>query len=171
MRLLPALALGLGLVACSGSSDTPQPPSASASIAAAAADQALPQERYVSPTSGFDLTLPGIWTGRYRAEEKADTTGGARTGIDFRFIPDSGSKAPSFNLMTVRIFPKAAWEASLKRTGGPLGSKLAERGADVFSLSLPHENPYNPGTAEALMYDRLIISIAQGGQQVHLTPR
>lgn len=171
MRSLSAFAIGLALAACSGGSDTPEPPSASAAIATAAADQALPQERYVSPTSGFDLTLPGVWKGHYLAEEKTDTTAGARTGIEFKFVPDSGSRAPSFTLMTVRIFSKAAWEKSKNRTSGPVGSVLAERGDDVFALSLPRENPYNPGTPEAIMYDRLIISIAQGGQQVHLTPR
>jgi len=171
MRPLSVFATGLALAACSGGSDTPEPPSASAAIATAVADQSLPTETYVSPMARFDLTLPGVWKGRYIAEEKNDTTAGAHTGVEFKFVPDSGSKAPSFTLMTVRIFSRAAWEKSKNLTSGPIGSVLAERGDDVFALSLPRENPYNPGTPEAIMYDRLIISIAQGGQQVHLTLR
>ena len=172
MRPLPAIIVGLALttLACKGDS-TPQPPSAADAMAAVSAASALPPERYVSPTAGFDLTMPGAWTGRYRAEEKTDTTAGARLAVEFKFVPDSGSAAPSLTLMTLRIFSKSAWNAVTQRSGAPLGSKLAERGDDVFVLSLPVANPYPPSSAEAPLYDQLIISIAQGGQQVHLTPR
>ncbi len=172
MRPIPVFTIALALAACSGkgSDATPQPPSATDALAAAAAAKSLPAEKYVSATAGFDLTLPGAWTGRYRAEEKKDTTAGARLGVEFKFVPDSGSAAPSLTLMTVRIFTKAAWEVATRR-GVPVGSKLAERGDDVFVLSLPQSNPYPPASREAPQYDQLIISIAQGGQQVHLTPR
>ncbi|MDA1080543.1 MAG: hypothetical protein O2973_02530 [Gemmatimonadetes bacterium] len=173
MRPLTALVLSLALAACSGnvSDSASQPPSADQSLAAAAAGKTLPPEQYVSPTAGFDLTLPGVWTGRYRTEEKRDTTAGARLGVVFSFVPDSGSAAPSLTLMTLRIFTKSAWATVATRTSSPVGTVLAERGDDVFVLSLPNVNPYPPASPEAPLYDQLIISIAQGGQQVHLTPR
>lgn len=121
--------------------------------------------------AGFDLQLPGVWKGRYRAGEKKDTTAGAYLAVEFKFLPDSGSKAPSFTLINVRIFTKAAWAAAAKRPGGPIGSKLAETDKDVYVISLPDSNPYPPASKEAPVFDKLVISIAQGGQQVHLTPR
>ena len=163
-------AAALNTLACSGKEAAP-PPSGAEAIAQVAAAKSLPAEKYSSPTSGFDLQLPGIWKGRYRALERADTLAGARTAIEFRFVPDSGSKAPSLTLMTIRIFPKAAWAVASKRVGRPIGGVIGESAKDVFVLSLPEGNPYPAASPEAPEFDKLIISIAQGGQQIHLTIR
>ena len=171
MRLLPAAFAVLALAACSGQTSDASPPAAATAGAPAADAKPLPEERYASTTAGFDLTLPGIWTGRYRTMERKDSTMGSRLAVDFKFVPDSGSKAPSLNLMTLRIFPRAVWDKLASRPGGPVGSKLGERGNDIFVLSLPQSNPYPPNSPEAPIFDKLIISLAQGGQQVHLTPR
>lgn len=167
-----ALALLVAALACGKSADSgpPRPPSAADVLAEVEAAKSLPTDRYVSTTAGFDLDLPGIWKGRYRPEERRDTTSGARLEVLFNFVPDSGSKAPSFSLMTMRIFTRAAWKAASPPGSLPIGSVVGESGDDVFVLSLPHANPYPTGSPEAAAYDRLIISIAQGGQQVHLTP-
>ena len=156
--------------ACSGKSESARPATGAEAIAQVKAAKSLPPETYTSTTAGFDLTLPGIWHGRYRASERSDNTAGSRLAVEFAFVPDSGSRARSFALMTIRIFPKAAWEVVSKRPGGPIGSKIGETAKDVYVLSLPESSPYPPGSAEAQEFDKLIISIAQGGQQVHLTP-
>lgn len=148
-----------------------KPSSAEEALLDAAAARNMPTEKYVSPTGGFDITLPGVWTGRYRVEERPDTTDGARTAVIFRFVPDSGSRAPSHLLLTVRIMPRAALDATSKRLGRPYGAVIGERGTDVFVVLLPEANPYPATSAEAPVYDRLIISIAQGGQQIHVTTR
>lgn len=158
------------IAACSQPADQ-KPPSADDALMDAAATKNLPAERYVSPTGGFDITLPGAWAGRYRVEERPDTTDGARLAVTFRFVPDSGSRAPSHVLLTVRIMPRTAWEAAAKRLGRPYGANIGERGDEVFVVLLPETNPYPASSAEAPVYDRLIISIAQGGQQIHVTTR
>ncbi|MBM4193819.1 MAG: hypothetical protein FJ202_05500 [Gemmatimonadetes bacterium] len=158
------------LTAC-GEKAAPPPPSAAQTLAAVRDAKSLPPETYVSPTAGFDLHLPGIWTGKYVASEKNDTTAGAHLAVEFKFKPDSGSAAPSHLLMTIRLFTKAAWDKVSARPGAPVGVKLAESGKTVFVLSLPEANPYPATSPEAPRYDQLIISIAQGGQQVHLAPR
>lgn len=164
-------ALLLAAAACGQPADTrPGTPSAEAMLADVDRAKSLPPERYTSPTAGFDLTLPGVWTGHYRAQETRDTTDGAHLGVTFRFIPDSGSKAQEQTLMVVRIFTRKAWQAASRPGLLPIGVALAEHGDDVFVLSLPRANPYPSGTPEALGYDRLIIAIAQGGKQVDLTP-
>lgn len=170
MRRTATILATVAAIACSGKGSDAKPPSAADALADAAAAKTMPTEKYVSPTSQFDLTLPGVWTGKYRVTEKKDTTAGAHLAAEFIFIPDSGSKAPPRTLMTLRLFSRAAWEATAKR-GRPIGTKLGERGDEVFALSLPESNPYPPGSPEAPAYDLLIISIAQGGQQVHLTFR
>ena len=171
MKLTTAVFVTVALIACSGKTETARPKTGAEAIAEVTAAQTLPAEVFTSTTAGFDLQLPGVWKGRYRAGERKDTTAGARLAIDFTFVPDSGSKAPSLGLITVRIFSKAAWAAASKRPGGPIGSKLAESDKDVYVISLPDSNPYPAASKEAPVFDKLIISIAQGGQQVHLTPR
>lgn len=161
----------IAVLAC-GKADSgpPKPMTAANALADAAAAKSLPRERYVSATGGFDLDLPGVWTGKYRTEEMKDTTTRARLAIQFRFVPDSGSKAPSLSLMTLRVFTRDAWQAATLPGSVPIGSVLAEHGNDVFVLSLPAANPYPAGSPEAPEFDRLIISLAQGGKQVVLTP-
>ena len=168
---LAALATIL-LVACScRSGETARPATGAETIAEVAAAKSLPPELFTSTTAGFDLQLPGLWTGRYRTGERRDTTAGSKLVVEFKFLPDSSSSAPSFTLMMVRIFSKSAWAAASRQPGPPIGSTLAESATDVYVISLPESNPYPAGTKEAPVFDKLIISIAQGGQQVHLTPR
>jgi hypothetical protein len=171
MKTIAVASAALVLIACSGKSDAPRPATGAEAIAEVAAAKSLPPETFTSTTAGFDLQLPGLWKGRYRAGERKDTTAGAHLAVEFKFVPDSGSKAPSFTLITIRIFTKAAWAAAGKRPGGPIGQKLAETEKDVYVISLPESNPYPPASKEAPEFDKLVISIAQGGQQVHLTPR
>jgi hypothetical protein len=163
-------AFAVTALACKGK-EQPAPPTADAALATAAATKNLPAEHYVSPTEKFDISLPGVWTGKYRATEKKDTTMGARLAVEFKFIPDSGSKAPSLTLMTLRIVPKKAWDAMVAKGGAAMGAKIGERADEVFVLSLPSANPYTASSPEAPAYDNLIISIAQGGQQVNITTR
>jgi hypothetical protein len=172
MMRFPPVLLAAVLLACGKAADSnqPQPMSAEAALADAAGAKALPREHFVSATGGFDLDLPGVWTGRYRTEEMKDTTTHARLAVVFRYLPDSGSKAPSHPLITLRIFGRAEWTAATLPGSPSIGSVLAERGNDVFVLSLPRDNPYPSGSPEATEFDRLIISLAQGGKQVDLTP-
>ncbi|MCC7194373.1 MAG: hypothetical protein IT356_02330 [Gemmatimonadaceae bacterium] len=169
MNRTPLFFTAAVLLGCSGPKDATPARTADEVLADAAAAKSLPPEKYVSPTAGFDLSLPGAWTGRYRATEQKDSTFGSHLAIDFRFVPDSGSRAPSLTLVTIRVFSKAAW-AKVSALPAPIGAVLGERGDDVFVLSLPRENPYPASSPEAPIYDRLIISLAQGGQQVHLSP-
>jgi hypothetical protein len=172
MKTTIAALAALSLIGCSGKdAETPRPATGTEAIAEVKAASSLPAEKYVSTTAGFDLELPGVWRARYRAEEKSDNTAGARLRVDFKFVPDSGSKAPSHTLMTVRVFSKAAWEAAKKKPGESIGSPLGESAKDVFVLSLPSSNPYPTASPEAPLFDKLIISLSAGGQQVHLTAR
>lgn len=171
MPRLTVLFLVASALACSGKTETPAPPNAADAIADAAAAKTMPTEKYVSATSGFDLTLPGVWTGKYNATERKDTTAGAHLAVEFKFVPDSGSKAPSLTLMTLRAFSRKAWDKATIPGSRPVGAKIGERGDEIFALSLPESNPYPPNSAEAPAFDRLIISLSVGGQQVHLTTR
>lgn len=141
-------------------------------LADAAATKALPTEHYVSPTEKIDISLPGAWTGHYRVSERKDTTAGARLAIDFTYVPDSSSNAPSVTAFVVRIIPRKTWDwnALVAKGGSTIGAKIGERGNDVFVMLLPGSNPYPVGSPEAPAFDRLIISIARDWQQVRVTP-
>jgi hypothetical protein len=165
-RIAPFVAAVLVLAACNRGKEA-APSTAADALADAAAAKTLPVERYVSPTEKFEVTMPGTWTGHYRAMEKKDTTAGARLAVDFKLQPDSGSKAPALTAIVIRLFPKKTWDALTAKGGPAIGVKIGERGDDVFVLSLPASNPYPAGSPEAPVYDRMIISIAQGGQQIH----
>lgn len=163
---------GLALIACSDRAPKQEPPRGIDAIRdVAAAAKTLAPEHFASNALKFDLELPGVWTAHYSTVERADTTGGAHHAVEFIYRPDSGSKARPLPLMTLRVFTKAAWAAALKRPGPPAGALIGESATDAFVLALPESNPYPPASPEAPAYDRLIISIAQGGKQVHITPR
>jgi len=160
------------LIGCSDKdAGTARPATGADAIAEVAAAKSLPPEKFVSTTAGFDLELPGVWRGHYIASEHADSTRGARLVVEFKLLPDSGSKAPRHTLMTVRVYNAGGWAILSKKPGRPVGTKVGERGEDVFVLSIPEANPYPATSPEAPVFDRLIISLSQGGQQVHLTPR
>lgn len=162
----------IALTACSGKEAPRQePPTGAEAIQAVKEARSLPSEKYIGTTIAADLELPGVWKGRYTTLERTDTTAGAKYAVEFRFKPDSGSKAPALTLMTLRVFTVAAWDAASKRPGRPVGAKIGETAKEVFVLSLPESNPYPPASPEAPAYDTLIISIAQGGQHVRLLPR
>jgi hypothetical protein len=167
LRRALLLATLAALAACNRGKEA-GPPTAESALAEAAAAKTLPVERYVSPTEKVEVTLPGVWTGRYRVMERRDTTLGARLALDFKFLPDSGSKAPPLTSIVIRIFPRTAWDALVAKGGRPIGAKIGERGDDIFLISLPESNPYPANSPEAPVFDQLIISIAQGGQQVHV---
>lgn len=172
MKSISAALAAVLLIACSDKSrENARPATGAEAIAQVAAAKSLPPEIFTSTTAGFDLQLPGVWKGRYRAGERRDSTAGARLAVEFKFVPDSGSKAPSLMLISIRIFSKAAWAAASKRPGDPIGRALAESAKDVYVISMTPANPYPTGSKEAPEFDKLMISIASGGQQVHLTPR
>mgnify|MGYP003339237688 FL=1 len=162
----------IALAACSGKDAARQEPPTGAEVIQAVKDaRSLPPEMYVGTTIGANLELPGVWKGRYTTLERTDTTAGAKFAVEFRFRPDSGSKAPALTLMTLRVFTVAAWNVASARPGRPVGAKVGETAKDVFVLSLPESNPYPPATPEAPEYDKLLIAIAQGGQHVRLIAR
>jgi hypothetical protein len=178
--VVPALAAAFAVLALACGDRTASPPSDDGRAAAIAGAPAAgappaadsgPRERYVSAAEKFELLLPIAWKGRYHATESPDSTAGARFAVEFRYRPDSGSKAEPRTLMVLRIFPRGAWLRIERGPGPRIAARIGARGDDVFALSLPGTNPYPPGTPEALGFDELIISIAQGGQQVHVIPR
>jgi len=175
---LLTVALAVVTVACGDRTGSPPPDDGRAAAIAGSpggtappGSDSVPRDRYVSARGKFELLLPIEWKGHYRAVEHADSTAGARFAVELQFLPDSGSKAEPRLLSVVRIFPRSAW-LRLERTPGPLlAYKLGERGDEVFGISIAGENPYPPGTADALEFDRLMMSLLQGGRQVYLIPR
>jgi hypothetical protein len=135
------------------------------------AGRAQAGEHFESPGGKFAIDFPDTWRGAYRTVERADTTAGARFAVEFVLKPDAAWKVQPQALLVVRIFPRAAWEKVVARPGEPLAAKLAERGDDVFALSLPSATPYAKGTPAAQRFDELVLSAIQAPGPLRLTPR
>ena len=135
------------------------------------AGRVQPGEHFESAGGKFAIDFPDTWRGAYRAVERADTTAGARFAVEFVLKPDGAWKVQPQTLLVIRIFPRAAWEKLLARPGEPLAAKVAERGADIFALSLPSATPYAKGTPAAQRFDELVLSAIQAPGPLRLTPR
>jgi hypothetical protein len=164
IRNLLALILAAGAVACS---ETAEKATNAAAVAPPA--RVVAYDHFESPGGKFDVDFPVTWKGSYRAVDHADTTGGARFGVEFIFKPDAGSKAPPRTLAVIRIFRRDAWNTIASQAGAPIAAKLLTKGEDVYALSLPKGNPYKPGTPEAARFDEMVLAIVDTPPKI--TPR
>jgi hypothetical protein len=119
------------------------------------------REAFESTGGGFSIDFPGTWHDGFTTLEHADTTDGARYVVEFMFKPDPSIKVEPRRLLAVRIFTQAAWAKVLARSGPPVAKKVAEKGDDVFTYSVPGGNPYKPGTAAAARFDELVLSVVE----------
>jgi len=159
------LVAALVALAAGCSDKTAAPPVAEAPLPAG------PPESYESVRGKFGLTLPAAFRGNYRVKESADTVLGARFAAEIVYPADAAGKIPSRTLLVVRVFTKESWE-KLSGTKGFAGAlKRAERGGDVFTLSMITSNPYKFDSAPARMVDRMMLAATAGGIHVDITPR
>ena len=159
-----------GVFACGGGTagGSDSGASGSAASASSAPGAVVSREPYESEKGQFTIDLPGIWHGGYRAIEHADTVAGSRYAVDFMFTPDPAWKVEPRALMVVRIFSKAAWDKLNARPGPRLATKVAERGDDIFTYSVPGSNPYKTGTPAEKRFDEMVLAVVPG---LNLTPR
>ena len=160
--LAAALLLGL-LAACGEPSAAPgktQPPAPTG-----------PPEQYESTRGGFLLTLPAAFRGNYRVKESVDSVLGAKFAAEIVFPADAAGKVPPRTLLVIRVFTKAAWEKLSAQKGFSGAVKRAERGGDVFTLSMISSNPYNLATEASRTVERMMLAATAGGLHVDITPR
>ena len=168
-RRLLAAALVVLLSACGDRAAAP--PKAESPGPGGPGGAAGPPETYESRRGNFGLTLPSAFHGNYRVKESVDTVLGAKFAAEIVYPADSAGKIPSRTLLVVRVFTKASWEklSAGKNFSGAI--KRAERGDDVFTLSLITSNPYKFESAPARMVDRMMLAATTGGIHVDITPR
>lgn len=130
-----------------------------------------PPESYESVRGKFVLTLPAAFRGNFRVKESVDTILGARFAAEVVYPADSAGKIPSRTLLVVRVFTKASWEQLSGKKGFAGAIKAAERGDDVFALSMITSNPYKYDSAPARMVDRMMLAATTGGLHIEITPR
>jgi hypothetical protein len=162
LRLFIA-ALVLLSSACADKAATP-------AVAEAPAPAGRP-ESYESANGRFTLTLPAAFHGNYRVKESVDTVLGAKFAAEIVYPADSSGKIPSRTLLIVRVFTKAKWEQLSARQGFSGAMKRAERGDDVFALSMVTANPYKFDSAPARMVDKMMLAATTGGLHIDITPR
>lgn len=145
-RARPCWTAGLLLVAACGDSAPDAPPTA-APVAPPA----------VAPASAtFELVLPNRWTGHYRVDSLATAERGrARAGaLNLVYLPSDSTIRPQ-TLLVVATYDSAAWRAVLAEGGPPPGDSVAAGGGLVYVVALPQSNPFQPGSADAILFDLL----------------
>jgi hypothetical protein len=164
--LLCALALAFVAAACG---ERPAAKKGDVTAADVIAGSAESLDHYESAEGKFGIDFPAVWKGNYTAVPHTDTAFGSRAMVEFRFKPDPASKVQPQTLLGVRIFTPDAWTKAAARGGPAIGIKLAERGNDVYVVSLAGGNPYKPGTAAAELFDKMMLAVFNTAPR--LTPR
>lgn len=145
---------GLVLLFLPGCRDSaPGSPPAEAPIAPAAAAPAA---------AAFELVLPGRWTGHYRVDSLSTAERGrARVGaLNLVYLPSDSTIRPQ-TLLVVATYDSAAWRAALAEGGPPPGDSVAARGGLVYVIGLPQSNPFQPRSADAILFDLLRLRPAE----------
>lgn len=126
-------------------------------------------ETYTSPTTGFRFDVPSSWADHYRVE-RPDPAGNrppAVEVVEFQYPPQDTSMMPQA-LFRVVVFTQDDWKALSAEEGPPFGWQLAERGGRVWIGGLPQSNPFTPGSADAVQFDKMLLSESQIGPRFRL---
>jgi hypothetical protein len=164
--LLCVLALAFVAAACGERPVAKKGDPTAADVLAGAAESL---DHYESPEGKFGIDFPAVWKGHYIGVPHTDTAFGSRAMVEFRFKPDTAWKVQPQTLLGVRIFTPDSWAKANARSGAVIGIKLAERGNDVYVVSLATGNPYKPGTPAAELFDKMMLAVFNTAPR--LTPR
>jgi hypothetical protein len=156
-RLATALVLtcsGLAGVACEGEEKPAAVAEAPVSLGHISLDSA----------TGIALDLPADWRGRYRnvrgITERAE---GLLDEVALRYIRADSTVSADSSLIVARVFTADGYRriaddsVAITRFGG-IATRDTERSL-ILTLRLSTGNPFTPGTADALGYDTLMISL------------
>ncbi|MDH5233448.1 MAG: hypothetical protein OEW77_00710 [Gemmatimonadota bacterium] len=112
--------------------------------------------------SGVALDLPPVWVGRYRISDKVSVpASGLERELTLRFVR-ADSSIEEQPLLTIRVFARMAWDSiAPKGSDVRFGIRVAENDTHALALAMAAGNPLPVGTADALGYDTLMISLNQ----------
>lgn len=119
---------------------------------------------FVDSVTGIALDLPVNWSGRYRVgrgiSEQAD---GLRDEVAVQFVRGDSSVATDAPMLVARVFEAAAWQRieGDSAARAVFGSRVGGEGLRTLVIRRATENPFPPGTADALGYDTLMIALYQ----------
>lgn len=126
---------------------------------------------FSSASAGVGLDLPRIWSGRYRTSDSITTSAaGLERQITFRFVK-ADSTLESEPLMVVRIFKTDIWKTiPADAAAGLYGTVIASGAVRTLVVRTAPGNPLTPGTADALAYDSLMMTVLQRPLRASLRP-
>ncbi len=145
--------------------------SLAASCAKPADDAAAPptaaQHIFAHEPSGVALELPAVWAARYRETDSITTPlPGLERQLTLRFVKADSTIAEE-PLLTLAIFQNAALDTAAVSGWGTVIAKDGERTVIVRPASA---NPLAPGSADALAFDSLMISLLERQLTASLRP-
>lgn len=154
--LLGALALATLAASCAKPADDTAPPAA-----------APAQHVFAHEPSGVALELPAIWADRYRETDSITTPlPGLERQLTLRFVKADASVTEE-PLLTLAIFRNAQLDTAAVSGWGTVVAKDGERTVIVRPASA---NPLAPGSADALAFDSLMISLLERQLTASLRP-
>ena len=114
------------------------------------------------PEGAWDLTLPERWTGKYRVDSlSAPERGRGLPGaFIISYLPSDTTIHPQV-LMGFGVYDSATWHAVSMEEGPPPGDSLASHAGRVYVIGLPQSNPFEPGSADAVVFDMLALRPAE----------
>lgn len=114
-----------------------------------------------SQASGLALELPAIWAGRYKLLDSITApANGLQRQLTVRYLKADSTLAMEAPLLIIRVFSNEGWgSVSEDSAGAWWGTVVARDGARTVAVKPSRANPLAQGTADALAYDSLMLSV------------
>lgn len=127
-----------------------------------AAPPAVTGHMFSNQPSGVALELPPNWAGRYRAADSITMAAdGLERELTLRMVKADSSLVPE-PMLVIRVFSNTGWGAVPPDTAAARwGTVIAKDAARTLAVKPASGNPLQPGTADALAYDSLMMAVLQ----------
>ena len=144
------------LTACSASS-----PNSKASDSSAASAAAMVSTSHAPLSWRFEV--PSAWDDRVRMVDDPEgalrlSAQGVHGARSFEYIPRDSSAVPQ-RLLGVWVYDSITWHKVSAEQGPPQGDEIARGPGVVYIAGLPQSNPFTPGSADAVEFDKRTITL------------
>ncbi len=118
---------------------------------------------FTDTVSGVGVDLPPMWAGRYRVSDSITApVPGLQRQLALRYLKADSSVLAEPPLLVIRVFGSAEWNAmGTDSASARYGTVVASDAAHTVAMRTAAANPLQPGTADAVAFDSLMINVLQ----------
>ena len=126
---------------------------------------------YHSPSSAYVFTIPDSWRGHYttRIVGPGEGPGPYLEAVDFVYPPADTTVRPQILLRLV-VYSSSVWAGLLAEGGPPPGEEVGRVDSRVIVAALPQSNPFQPGSPDAGVFDRMAPTLEGVKRAVAIAP-